>query len=120
MTTWIDPIQPNHSVVSYVVVTAAAGISPHRPTCRTLQGDRFPIEVNVPSTRVQGQHRQSATAARTAQVNGPMLVGDPKLAGFDCAGLGQYLYENGTEFHRLYSCDSLRCDNARRLESELM
>ena len=28
-----------------------------------------------------------------------MLMTDPKLAGFDCAELGQYLYEDGPEFH---------------------
>ena len=27
-----------------------------------------------------------------------MLVANPKLAGFDCVELGQYVYENGTEF----------------------
>ena len=94
MTTWIDPIQPNHSVVLYDVVAAAAGISPHGPTRRTVQGDRLPIEVNVPSTGVERQHRQIAATTRTAQVNGPMLVADPKLAVFDCVELGQHLYED--------------------------
>ena len=69
---------------------------------------------------MEGQHRQIATTTRTAQVNGPMLVADPKLTGFDCAELGQYLYENGTEFHGRHSRKSVRSENARRLESELV
>ena len=120
MTTWIDPIQPEHGVVSDDVVAAAAGISPNGPTGGTLQGDQLPIEVNVPSTGVEGQHRQIATAARTAQVHGPMLVADPKLAVFDCIELGQYLYEDVTEFHGLHCSASVRCDNARLLKSELV
>ncbi len=120
MTSWIDPFQPNHGVFFYDVVAAAAGISPHGPTRRTVQGDRLSIEVNVPSTGVEGQHRQIATTTRTAQVNGPILVADPKLAVFDCVELGQYLYKDGTEFHRGHCCDSVRWNNARRLESELM
>ena len=120
MTTWIDPIQPNHGVVLYSVVAAAAGIGPHGPTRRTVQGDRLPIEVNVPPAGVEGQHRQIPATAGTAQVDGPILVADPELAGFNCVELGQYVYEDGTEFHGRHSCESVRSDNARRLESEPM
>ena len=52
---------------------------------------------------MEGQHCQIATTARTAQVNGPMLVADPELAGFDYVELGQYLYEDGTELHGRHS-----------------
>ena len=103
MAFWIDPIQPNHGVVFYDVVAAAAGISPHGPTRGTVKGDRLPIEVNVPPAGVEGQHCQIATTARTAQVNSPMLMADPKLASFDCIELGQYLYKDRTEFHGLHS-----------------
>ena len=99
MTTWIDPIQPDHIVVLYEVVAAAAGVCPYGPARRTFQGYRLPIEVNVPSARMDGQNRQIATTTRTAKVNGPMLVADPKFVGFDCVELRQYLYEDGTEFH---------------------
>ena len=66
MTTRIDPIQPNHGVVSYNVVAAAAGIGPHRTTRRTVQGDRLPIEVNVPTTGVEREHRKIAATTGTA------------------------------------------------------
>ena len=49
-----------------------------------------------------------------------MLMADPKLAGFDCVELGQYLYEDGAEFHERHPRKSVRSNNARRLESELM
>ena len=98
----------------------ASLIGPHGPTRRTVQGDRLPIEVNVPPAGVEGQHRQIAATAGTAQVDGPILVADPELAGFDCVELGQYVYEDGTEFHGRHSCHSFRCDDARRLESEPM
>ena len=77
MTTWIDPLQPNYGVVLYDVVAAATGIGPHGPTCRTVQRDSLPIEVNLPTAGVEGQHRQVATTAGTAQVDSPMLVADP-------------------------------------------
>ena len=116
MTTWIDPTRPNHGVVPYEVVAATAGIGPHGPTRRTVQGDRLPIEVNVPPAGVEGQDRQITATAGTAQVDGSILVADPEFAGFDYIELGQYVYEDGTEFHGRHSCHSFRCDNARRLE----
>ena len=88
MTIWIDPIRPNHFVVSYEVVASTAGISPHRPPRRTFQGDRLPIEIDVPSTGMERQHCEIATTTRTAQVNGSMLMAYPNLAGFDCIELG--------------------------------
>ena len=66
------------------------------------------------------QHRKIAASTGTAQIDGSMLVADPKLAGFNCVELGQHLYKDETEFHRTHSRDSVRCDNARRLETELM
>ena len=107
MTTWIDPIRPNHGVVPYEVVAATAGIGPHGPTRRTVQGNRLPIEVNVPPAGVEGQHRQIAATAGTAQVDGSILVADPEFAGFDCVELGQYVYEDGTEFHALLRVNPL-------------
>ena len=88
MTPWIYAIRPNHDVVSYDVVAAATGIGPHRPTRRTVQGDRLSIEVNVPPAGVKGQYRQIAATAGAAQIDGPILVADPELAGFDCFELG--------------------------------
>ena len=49
-----------------------------------------------------------------------MFVADPKLAGFDSVELGQYFYKDRTEFHRCHSHELVCCDNAWRLESELM
>ena len=69
---------------------------------------------------MEGQHRQFATTTRTTQVNGPMLVADPQLAGLDCVERRQYLYEDGTEFHERHRRKSVRSDNARCLESELV
>ena len=120
MMPWIDPPRPNHDVVPYEVVAATTGIGPHGPTCRIVQGNRLPIEVNVPPTGVEGQYRQIAATAGTAQVDCSILVADPKFAGFDCVELGQYLYEDGTEFQERHSCHSSHCDDARCLESELM
>ena len=117
MTTWIDPIRPNHSVSPYKVVAAAAGISPYGPPGRTLQGDRLPIEVNVPPAGVEGQHGQIAAPAGTAQVDGSMLVADPELAGFDCVELGQYIYEDGTEVHGRHAYISLRAGAMRGVSS---
>ena len=105
MTTRIDPIRPNHGVVPYCVVAAAAGVGPHGPTRRTVQGDRFAIEVNVPAARVKGQDGQIAAAAWTAQVDGPVLVADPELASFDCVKVGQYVYEDRPEFHGRHVCE---------------
>ena len=114
MTTWIDPTRPNHDVVPYKVVATAAGIGPHGPTRRAVQGDRLPIEVNVPSTGVERQHSQIPATAGTAKVHGPMLVADPKLASSDRVELRQHLYEDGTEFNgRHPRALSLRSHNSR-------
>ena len=103
----IDSLRPNDSVVPYEVVAATAGIRPHGPTRRTDQGDRLPIKVNVPTAGVEGQHRQIAATAWTSQVDGPVLMADPQFAAFDYVEVGQYVYEDGTEFHGCYSRKSV-------------
>ena len=89
MATRIDSFRPNDGVVPYEVVAAAAGIYPHGPTRLAVQGDRLTIEVNVPAAGVEGQDGQIAAAAGTAQVDGPVLVADPELAGLDRVEVGQ-------------------------------
>ena len=103
MTTWIDPIQPNHGVVPYQVVAATAGIGPHGPTRRAGQGDRLPIEVNVPPARVERQHRQFAATARTAQVDRSVPVTDPDLPRHDDVKRGHYLDEDRAQSDRIVS-----------------
>ena len=105
MKTWIYPIRPNDGAVPYEVVAAAPGIGPHGPTRGTVQGHRLAIEMHVPPAWVERQDRQIATAAWTAQVDGPVLVADPELAGLDCVEVGQYVYEDGTEFYGRHSCE---------------
>ena len=117
---WIDSTRPNDSVVPYEVVAAAAGIGPHGPTRRTVQRDRLAIEMNVPAAWVERQHCQIAATAGAAQVDSPELVANPELTGFNCVKIGQYVYEDGAEFHGRHSCESVCCDNARRLEPELV
>ena len=117
--TRIDSLRPNDSVVSYKVVAATAGIRPHGPTRSAIQGDRLPIEVNVPTAGVEGQHSQIATTAWTAQVDGPVFVADPQLTVFDYVEIGQYVYEDGTELHGCYSCKS-GPENVRLFESKFV
>ena len=100
MTNWIDPIQPDHDIVPYKVVAAASGVGPYGPTGRTVQGNRLPVEIYVPSAGMERQHRQVAASTGAAQINRPVLVTDPKLADFDLLELGQDFYEDGTEIHR--------------------
>ena len=66
---------------------------------------------------MKGKHRKFAATTRTAEVNGPMLVAYPKLAGVDCVERGQHLYEDGTEFHRFHSRKSARAGTMRGLSS---
>ena len=56
-------------------------------------------ETDLPSTGVEGQNGQFATTTRTAQINGPVLVANPKLAFFDCLERRHHIYENGAELH---------------------
>ena len=100
MTTWIDPIQPNHGIVPYEVVAAAAGSCPNGPTRGTIQGDRLPIEVNVPPAWVERQHRQLSATTGTAKVDGTMLGTNPKLTVLDCIEFGQHLYKDGPKYYR--------------------
>ena len=99
MTAWIDSMRPDHSVVLYEVVASAAGICPHGSSRRAVQGNRLTIEVNVPTAGVKGQDGQITAAAGAAQVDGPVLVANPEVTGFDCVKIGQYVDEDGTEFH---------------------
>ena len=119
--TRIDPIQPHHGIVSYAVVAPATGTSPHRPTRRTLQGDRL-------SHRSRTCHRLGwrDSTVRAPQPHGQrrftvrclwLIQSSPSLIASE---LGQYLYEDGTEFHGLHCSASVRCDNARFLKSELV
>ena len=92
-------MRPGHLVVPNQIVTTAIGARPDGPARRALQRHRLPIEVNVPSTGMEGQHRQITAAARTAQVDGAVLVADPQLAVLDFVERGHCLNEDGSKTH---------------------
>ena len=69
---------------------------------------------------MKGQHRQFATAARTAQVNGPVLVADPQLVILDESNGGITSTKMGRSFTAGISSNSLRIKGAPFLEPELL
>ena len=100
MSTWADFIRPDYCVVLNEVVAATAGMRPHGSACGTVQGDRFPIKMNMPAAWMERQDSQITTSAWTTQINCAVLVAYPEFANIDQVKVGQYLYKDGAEFHR--------------------
>ena len=96
----MDSIRPYDDVIPYEIVATTPGIGPYRPACIPTQGDRCPIEMNVPACWVERQDRQVAATTWTTQVDGSVLKADPYLTSLNLVEIGQHLDEHGPERQR--------------------